>query len=626
MCARERKLTRFIKPMLTTPVDDAFDSKDWIFELKLDGYRAIAEIKKADVKLYSRNGLSFKEKYPPVVDALEKLKVNAVLDGEVVLLDDGKPNFQKLQHYSGNSHFPLVYYAFDILEKDGKNLRELPLLERKKILEKLLKKNHVIRYSDHIAAHGNAFFRKVIEANMEGIMAKKANSGYVDGIRTKEWLKIKKQKTQEAIIVGFTQPKGGRMHFGSLLLAQHSGKKLRYIGNAGTGFDTAGLKSLMHEMKPLVVGASPLDDTSLVGARGKITWIKPRLVCEVSYTELTNEGMLRHPVFKGLRSDKKTVQIKREIEMPKHTSDILEDDTELVIGRKKVEISNPDKVYWPDENISKGELIRYYQMIAPYMIPYLKDRPMSLKRNPNGLKDEGFFQKDAGELAPSWMKTAKVYSESTDKDIHYLLCNDAASLVFIANLGCIEMNPWNSRVGKLDKPDYLVMDIDPSDKNDFDDCVDAAKVIKEILDSVKVPGYCKTSGASGLHVYIPLHAKYEYERVKDFAHLIATLTTEQLPDLTTLERSLSKRAKNKIYVDYLQNRRGQTLAAAYSVRPKPGATVSTPLDWKEVKHGLHPSDFTIFNIEKRIRKKGDLFEPVLGKGADIMKALRQLDK
>jgi bifunctional non-homologous end joining protein LigD len=294
------------------------------------------------------------------------------------------------------------------------------------------------------------------------------------------------------------------------------------------------------------------------------------------------------------------------------------------MAKKQLELTNLQKLYWPDEKITKGDLINYYETIAPLILPYLKDRPLSLKRNPNGILDKGFYHKDAGEIAPAWVKTAEIHSESTGKTVHYLVCNNVKSLLFIANLGCIEMNPWNSTTQKLDAPDYLVMDLDPSDKNTFDEVIDAALVIKEILDKAGITGFCKTSGSTGLHIYIPCKKKYGYDEVREFAKLIATLAQAQLPETTTMERSLAKRKKNHIYIDYLQNSRGQTLASAYSVRPKPGATVSAPLEWKEVKQGLQLSDFTIKTIHKRIQKKGDLFEGVLGKGIDISKALKNL--
>ena len=292
--------------------------------------------------------------------------------------------------------------------------------------------------------------------------------------------------------------------------------------------------------------------------------------------------------------------------------------------KTKAELTNTNKLYWPDEGITKGKLLEYYDSMSKLILPYLKNRPMSLKRNPNGIKDAGFYHKDAGDIAPSWMKTADIKAESTNKIVHYLVCNDRDSLLFIANLGCIEMNPWNSTVKNLDRPDYLVMDIDPSDKNTFEEVVDTALVVRDVCERAGITSYCKTSGASGLHVYIPCNKKFEYDTVRYLAHIIATMLQEQLPAITTLGRSLAKRKKNQIYVDYLQNSRGQTLASAYSARPKPGATVSAPLEWKEVKHGLKPAMFTIRNMKKRVEKKGDLFQPVLGKGINISSALKKL--
>ena len=292
--------------------------------------------------------------------------------------------------------------------------------------------------------------------------------------------------------------------------------------------------------------------------------------------------------------------------------------------KKEAELTHLDKIYWPDENITKGELLDYYSKIAPYILPYLKDRPLSLKRNPNGIKDNGFFHKDAGDIAPDWVKKIEIHSESTDKMVNYLVCNDLESLLFIANLGCIEMNPWNSTIDKLDRPDYIVMDIDPSDKNTFNQVVDVALAIKEIMDETGMVGYCKTSGSSGLHVYIPFDQKYTYDESKDFAEILASLVNDKLPKITTLERSLSKRKKNQIYIDYLQNREGQTLASAYSARPKPGATVSAPLEWSEVKHGLKIKDFTIKNMLQRVDEKGDLFKGVLDKGIDLRETLERM--
>jgi bifunctional non-homologous end joining protein LigD len=295
------------------------------------------------------------------------------------------------------------------------------------------------------------------------------------------------------------------------------------------------------------------------------------------------------------------------------------------VGNYNVAVSIRHKVYWPDVGFTKGDVIDYYDKMADHILPHLKDRPLSLRRNPNGIRDEGFFHKDAGENAPDYVDVFKVESGSSNKIIDYIVCNNKATLLYLANLGCIEINPWNSTTKKPDHPTWMVIDIDPSNKNKFTEVVDTALATKKILDKAGVDSYCKTSGASGLHVYVPMKNKYDYNTVKDFAQIVASLVQQQLPKTTSLERSLSKRGE-KIYIDYLQNRSGQTLASAYSLRPKKGATASAALDWKEVNHKLQPSQFTIENMLERVKKKGDLFLPVITASTNIDKALKSLNQ
>lgn len=296
----------------------------------------------------------------------------------------------------------------------------------------------------------------------------------------------------------------------------------------------------------------------------------------------------------------------------------------LNINDKQVKVTHLDKVFWPKEKYTKGDLIVYYRRIAKYILPYLKDRPESMNRHPNGITGPSFFQKDVNYEPPAWVKTKKIYSESNEANINYLVCQNEATLVYMANLGCIEINPWSSRIGKLDKPDYLVIDLDPEDIS-FEKVVLVAQSVHKLLDSIGIKSYCKTSGATGLHIYVPLAAKYTYDQTKEFAHIIALLINKQHPDITSVERSPKKRQK-RVYLDYLQNRKGQTLAAPYSVRPKPGATVSTPLSWSEVRPGLDPKKFTIKTIFDRLKKKKDLFKPILGPGNDLKKAIKKLEK
>ena len=623
--------------MLAKEAEQPFNDKNWLYEIKWDGYRAIAELQNKDVKLYSRNGITFENSYPIIVQELKKIKDNVVLDGEIVVLnDEGHPDFQLLQHYESNTHRPINYCVFDILSVNGYNTCELPLIKRKELLKDVIKKNEVIKYSDHIQEKGIAFFNASTHNNLEGIMAKKADSQYYIGKRTNEWLKIKNHKTQEAIITGYTDPGGSRKYFGALVLGIKDGDKLKYIGHTGSGFNQQSLKEMWDLLQPLKQTKSPFDEK--VKTNMPVTWVKPKLVCEIKFTEVTRDGMLRHPIFLHLRNDKpvkevtmantKTVKKSEIRKIDKGEKDIekpaSETDKTFTFGKIKVKATNVNKIYFPDDEITKGDVINYYQQIADYILPYLKGRPQSLLRMPNGINAPGFFHKDAGEDAPSFIKTKKLFSESTNKHINYIICDNKATLAYLNNLGSIEINPWHSTINALDNPDYLIIDIDPSKENTFQQVIEAANVVKQILDKAGAPSYCKTSGASGLHIHVPLAKKYTYEQAKDFTYLICMLANEQIPEFTTLERNLQKRGHKHIYMDYLQNRRGHTIACAYSLRPKPGATVSTPLLWKEVKSGLTPQDFTINNIMKRVKKMGDIFYPILEKGINLNKCLKNL--
>ena len=639
--------------MLAKGSSESFSDENWLYEIKWDGYRAIAELNKEQVKLYSRNGNSFEATYPVIFEALQKLRFNAVLDGEIVVInEEGKPDFQKLQHYAENTNFPIVYYVFDLLRLNNKDLYDVPLIDRKSQLQKLIGENEVIKYSDHVLEQGDSFFEAARQKDLEGIMAKKADSLYYPGKRTNEWLKIKHHKSEEAIIAGFTAPRGGRKYFGALVLGIKKDGKLLYAGHTGSGFNEQSLKELFNKLEPIIQQESPFNER--VKTNMPVTWVAPQYVCELKFTEWTRDGKMRHPIFLRLRNDKKpgdgeSNQIefigmkaaKKSIkkssvtkaslntnEEKPVTAAVVANDREktYVMGRISVKTTNRNKIFFPDDGITKGDIIDYYEKMADYILPYLKDRPESLFRTPNGINEPGFFHKNAGEEAPTWVKSIEIksVSGSGSKQINYLLCNNKATLLYMANLGCIEINPWHSTVRKLDNPDYLIIDIDPSDKNTFEHVIEAAIATKEVLDRAGAISFCKTSGASGLHVYVPTGKKYSYDQVKDFAFLVCMLVNEKLPEITTLERSLSKRSKSQIYMDYLQNRRGQTIASVYSVRPKPGATVSTPLEWKEVKKGLHPSSFTIHTIAQRLKEKGDLFAGLLNNTIDLNSCLEKL--
>lgn len=632
---KTKKISGFIAPMLAKTAPKAFDGKDWVFEIKWDGFRAIADISSKSLRLYSRNGLSFSEKFPKIVENLRLQKSQMIVDGEIVALDkDGKSDFQALQRSSENPDLQLQYQVFDLLWLDGKSVENLPLTERKKLLRKVLVENDVIKYSEHTAAKGIDFFKRMKKLKLEGMVAKKADSPYSEGGRKSNWLKIKFQNTEDVLICGYTKPKGSRKHFGALILGTYVEGKLKYCGHAGTGFTNSTLDSLYNDFTPLVVKKCPFEE--IPETNTDPVWLKPTLVCEIKFTEKTLDGMFRHPVFMGLRIDKEKKDVKKqateEEKLPVTPSTKLKKASktksktvqEIKVGKGTLSITHPDKIYFPESVITKGDIIAYYDSVAEYILPHIKNRPQSLHRFPNGIEAQGFYQKDAEE-APDWIKKVPIHSESTNKDVHYIVCEKLEDITYLNNLGCIEMNPWNSTIKNLDRPDWLALDLDPSKKNSFDDVIEVALTVKDILDQIKVKGYCKTSGSTGIHIYLPLQAKYEFEQVKDFAHLLMQKVNDVLPDLTTLERNLKKRGNDKIYLDYLQNSTGQTLASVYSVRPKPDAPVSMPLEWQELKKGLRPTDFNITNALKRIKKKGDLFKPVLGKGIDLTKGIKKLE-
>ena len=637
------KPASFIKPMLADIKETAFDDENWIFENKYDGYRAIAVINPGDVQLISRNEISFNTQFKSVAEELKKIDHIAVLDGEIVVEDEnGKANFQLLQNYIKTGLGTLKYYVFDLLNLDGNRITELSLLERKELLRILFNKYDFtnIHYSEHVVEKGLNEFELAGKNKNEGIIAKRADSTYVSNRRSKDWLKIKISNEEEAVIIGITTPKNSRKYFGALLLGQYYGKRLQYIGKCGTGFSDDTLKELYSKLEPYFTAESPLSEK--INLRDEIQWVKPKLVCQVKFSEWTQDKNLRHPVYLGLRIDKKasevfvpsnikeTTPLKKETMKTTTTSKTekvneTEKDYDLKIGKTTLHLTNQNKIYFPKDGITKGDLITYYNEVAPLILPYLKDRPESMNRFPNGIDGPSFYQKDVEvEKIPAWLKTKKVFSESNNENINYLICNNKETLLYMVNLGCIEINPWNSTVQHIENPDWLVIDIDP-DKDDFKAVVETALVVKTVMDELETECYCKTSGASGLHVYIPLGAKYDYDSIKILAELLATEIHSRLPKTTSLERSIKKR-NHKIYIDYLQNRRGQTLAAPYSVRPKPGATVSTPLEWSEVNDKLHPSQFTIKNVLTRFEKKGDLWAPVLLKGANIKKIIKKLEE
>ncbi|MCY1509114.1 Multifunctional non-homologous end joining protein LigD [compost metagenome] len=599
------------QPMLAKLVKHVPEQAGWIYEEKLDGYRAIATLKGNVATLTSRNGKDMSSDYAPLIESLQQLKWNAILDGEIIVRENKRSNFQALQNYTpGNTGTSLHYVVFDVLEINGSDISMMPLYQRKTLLEKLLAQNKekAIEKVKGTTANGRSFLAAAKKAGWEGIIAKASDSIYSSGIRSSSWQKIKIQQSQEAIIAGYTRPEGERNFFGALVLAiQDSEGTLRYIGNCGTGFTQKSLAAIHSRLEPLKTVKKPF--SYKVAREREVTWVKPEVVCEVTFSEWTAEERLRHPVFKGLRTDKMANEVKKEVQViPSGQKETPENELNLTYGRKKVQLSNLQKVYWPDEKITKGQLLAYYKEMAVHILPHLKDRPLSLNRHPNGIKEPGFFQKDLNTAQiPSWIKYASLESEHLQKKIDYLICNDEATLLWMVNLGCIEINPWLSTYRKPDQPLMAVLDLDP-DQIDFNAVITVAKTAKALLDEMKMTVFVKTSGSRGLHIVIPL-AAYDDEVAKNFVHYLGGLIYEQHPDITSLERSPSKR-KGKIYLDYLQNRKGQTIVAPYSVRPKRGATVSAPLKWGEVDETLRIGNFTIFNMKERIAAAGDLWKDI----------------
>lgn len=577
-----------IKPMLAYVAEEPFDDPDWLFETKWDGYRAIADISHQTVALYSRNNQSFNQRFSPIVKALQKLDIDAILDGEIVILKDGVADFQALQNYSKTGN--IRYVVFDLLYLEGKDLRELPLLKRKEMLQQIMPKRGVIQYSGHVLEKGKRFFAAARKKQLEGVIAKEIHSSYASR-RSRSWLKIKTHARQEVVICGFTAPRGSRKHFGALIAGIYENRVLRYAGSVGGGFDEKSLADLKSKLEPLVTSQCPFKRKLDI----KATWVKPKLIGEVSFADWTQEGLMRQPIFMGLRS-----AMQKKTGWPS--------------------LTHLNKVFWPKEGYTKGDLLEYYDSIAPFILPYLKQRPVTLLRLPNGIEEKGFYQKNIDPHAPDWVSTILVKHES--KSIHYLTIPDKNTLLYAVNLGSIDIHAFSSHFPTLENPDYLVMDLDPLAIS-FSKVIATAQMVHEILESREIAHYCKTSGATGLHIYLPLQAQYSYAIVKQFAELLAELIHEQLPSFTSVER-LPSRRKRKVYLDYLQNHFGQTMAAPYCVRPQPGAPVSTPLDWKEVKEGLDPLNFTIKNVLQRVKKKGDLFKGVLGKGIDLLHCLKKL--
>jgi bifunctional non-homologous end joining protein LigD len=624
-------------PMLAGSAERPFDDPGWLFELKYDGYRMSAERRGHDVSLAYRSGQGATALYPEVARAVAALPCDARLDGEVVVLQpDGRPSFQALQGRARLSRpeevaraavaRPATLLAFDLLAVGGLDARPLANADRKRLLERLVPKLGPLRYADHVEGRGVALHRKVRELGLEGIVAKRADAPYRAG-RSSAWLKIRVERSGDFAVVGFTAPRGGRAGFGALHLAVHDGRSLVYAGSVGSGFDEGSLRAI-HARLSGRARATPPCTGPLPRGRGH-TWVEPELVCQVTFREWTDDGLLRHPVFERLRDDKRPEEAVREGGEP-----AAPPAPPPVESARQVEVTHPDKVFFPGEGITKGDLVAYHRAIAPFMLPYLRDRPLVLTRYPDGIEGKSFFQKDAPSWAPSWLRTVRIRGQEGERELDHFLVDDADGLAWIANTGTIPIHVWSSRVPprggggsaetpSLDRPDWCIVDLDPKGAP-FAQVVALARAVHALCRELGLPSHCKTTGQDGLHVLVPLGGQLTHAQARTLAELLARAVESEHPDIATTARAIGARG-GKVYLDYLQNGLGKTIAAPYAVRPRPGAPVSTPLRWSEVNGRLDPSGFTVRNVVRRAERLGDdPLRAVLEERPDLLVALARL--
>lgn len=618
--------------MLCKTREAPFSDPGWIYELKYDGYRLVAAARDRVPYLRYRRGLEATELFPEIAAAIGALPyASLVLDGEVVVFDpDGRPDFGRLQQRAqlrrpadirrAALELPASLVVFDLLGFEGFDLRPLPLTERKRLLAEILPAAGPLRYSDHIAEQGEAFFARVEEMRLEGIVAKKADEPY-RGIRSDCWLKIRVDCTDDFAVVGYSTPKGERVGIGALHLAVRDGDEWTYAGRVGTGFSHAQLEDLRRRLDALPRWQPGFEPAP---GGGTHVWVEPELVVRVRYKEWTAERLLRQPAFLAFVADKRPEDCVPPAAFGHDAPPAPHVEADERPART-VRFTNLDKVFWPEEGYTKGDLIDYYRTMAPAILPYLAGRPVVLTRYPDGIDGKSFYQKDAPEWVPDWIRTETVWSEHAAREIRYFVCDDVETLVFLANLGTIPLHIWSSRADDLARPDWSILDLDPKGAP-FADVIACARCIKKLCDDIELPTFVKTSGSTGLHVLIPLGRQCTYEQSRNLAHVLARIVEQELPDISTTTRNIGARG-GKVYLDFLQNRHGQLLAAPFSVRPLPGAPVSTPLRWPEVKRGLDIGRHTMETVPRRVaRQKKDPMLAVLDTRPDLTRALELLSR
>ena len=632
-----------VKPMLAETADRAFSREGWLFEPKLDGYRVLVARAGGEPRLLTRNGNDCATSFPELARAVAALPFDrVVLDGEVVALDDaGRPSFQRLQARArlrrpidvrhATVANPVTCYAFDLLGFEDFDLRGLPLATRKELLRRVLPPVGALRYLEHVEDAGEALYRETERLGLEGIVAKKASSPYKGG-RSPAWLKIRSRQTGDFVVVGFTAPKGSRGGFGALQLADYLDGKLVYAGRAGSGFSDKQLAEVRRELEARRRPDPPCSGP--IPAEKGTTWVEPNTVCEVEYTEWTDEGLLRQPVFLRFRDDKAPEECVREVRAQGDSGGSSDTPAEVPrsyapsragagTGGLPFELTNLKKVFWPADGYTKGDLVEYYRAVSPWLLAYLRNRPVVMTRYPDGIEGKSFFQKDAPGFRPDWIRTERMWSEDTQREIDYFVCDDVASLLYVINLGSIPLHLWASRVPTLEKPDWCVLDLDPKGAP-FEHVVEVARAAKALCDRIGLPVLVKSTGSSGLHLMIPLGRQCTHEQSRSLGELLARCLVERLPKIATIVRQVTQR-EGKVYVDYLQNGSGKLIVAPFSVRPLPGAPVSVPLTWREVNRRLDIRRHTIRTVPERVRKLGaDPLAEVLELSPDLGEALERL--
>jgi bifunctional non-homologous end joining protein LigD len=605
-------------PMLATSADSLPESEGWTYEPKWDGYRAIVTIAGGEATLTSRRGNDLTERFREAAKAAERgvRSSDAVVDGEIAALDDhGRSRFSLLQQGAGT----LALVLFDVLEIDGDPVLEGPLSERRKRLEALVDSSKGGIFVSPQFDDGRALLRAARDQGIEGVVAKKLDSSYQPGRRSTDWRKVKVRASQEVVVVGYTKGQGRRSHsFGALVVAVHEAGGLRWAGNVGTGYSDDEIERLLRLLRPLELKTTPLAEEPKMPRvrRGEVVWVEPKLVAQVEFVEWTHDGRLRAPVYLGLREDKTPEEVRRE---PAPVPDVIRK------GKRELRLSNLDKPFWPEEGITKGDLIAYYRDVAEVLVPHLRQRPFTMKRYPDGWQGKNFFQKQAPTHMPEWIKRSRQPAstrEGEKKTIDYALVDEELALLWMVNMGCIDMHAWSSRVDKPERPDWVMFDLDPSEGATFDDVVEVAGLVKETLDLLELASYPKTSGSRGIHVLVPIARRQAFGDAREFAGIVAGALARAHPGLVTTEWARKKR--RGVLVDANQNRQGATNASVYSVRPRAGAPVSTPLRWEEVVPGLDLASFTMDVVRDRVARDGDVFAPVLEGGQSLAQALEAL--